>query len=224
MTVEKKAVFQNLRDPLLKADNNDPLLPFQYSIVNYDGREKSSISESERPSLVNLKNLGYNILKSLDDETVKDINFLELDSYSKCGNDILMSPFKAFLYLTVTSQSAGISSLSNLMGTFTLSLPAIQIGEIKTNITEIDDIETNDDEIRLIKKLKMPSSANTDTQSPIANPENLTELYEVIITTKDKNRDTNRVVITKYYLFEKEIEKFLTDSKAVIENIRFRDC
>ncbi|PKY41808.1 hypothetical protein RhiirA4_396535 [Rhizophagus irregularis] len=84
-----------------KADNSDPLLPFQYSIVDYDGREKSSISESERPSLVNIKNLGYNILKSLDDETVGDIDFPELGSCSECGNDILMSPLKAFSYLNV---------------------------------------------------------------------------------------------------------------------------
>ncbi|PKB97259.1 hypothetical protein RhiirA5_428196 [Rhizophagus irregularis] len=61
-------------------------------IGNTQSREKSSISESERPSLVNLKNLGYNILKSLDDETVGDIEFPELDSCSECGNDILMSP------------------------------------------------------------------------------------------------------------------------------------
>src|SRR6266496_5252778 len=83
-----------------KADNSDPLLPFQYSIVDYGGREKSSISESDRPSLVNLKNLGYNILKSLDDETVGDIDFPGLDSCSECDNDILMSPLKAFTYLT----------------------------------------------------------------------------------------------------------------------------
>ena len=83
-----------------KADHSDPLLPFQYSIVDYGGREKSSISESERPSLVNLKNLGYNILKSLDDETVGDIDFPELGSCSECGNDILMSPLKAFSYLS----------------------------------------------------------------------------------------------------------------------------
>ncbi|PKC12115.1 hypothetical protein RhiirA5_412256 [Rhizophagus irregularis] len=82
-----------------KADHSDPLLPFQYSIVDYGGREKSSITESEKPSPVNLRNLGYNILKSLDDETVEDIDFPELDSCPECGNDILMSPLKAFLYL-----------------------------------------------------------------------------------------------------------------------------
>src|SRR5581483_3016396 len=144
---------------------------------DYGGREKSSISESERPSLVNLRNLGYNILKSLEDKTVRNIDFPELDSCSECGNDILMSPLKAFSYLTcghifhrlcikkklflgipsacpapncrksveilnqadtlgiisnppipnprVTSQSAEISPLSNSMGTFTLSSPAI---------------------------------------------------------------------------------------------------
>ncbi|GBC24044.2 hypothetical protein GLOIN_2v1771599 [Rhizophagus irregularis DAOM 181602=DAOM 197198] len=82
------------------ADNSDPLLPFQYSIVDYGGREKSSISGSERLSFVNLKNLGYNILKSLEDKTVRDITFPKLDLCSECGNDILMSPLKAFLYLT----------------------------------------------------------------------------------------------------------------------------
>ena len=64
-----------------KADNSDPLLPFQYSIVDYGGREKSSIPESERPSLINLRNLGYNILKSLEDKTVRDIDFPELGSW-----------------------------------------------------------------------------------------------------------------------------------------------
>lgn len=157
-------------------------------IGNTQSREKSSISESERPSLVNLKNLGYNILKSLDDETVGDIEFPELDSCSECGNDILMSPLKAFSYLTcghifhrlciekklflgtssacpasgcgknvdildqadalgivsnlpipdprVTSQSSGISPLSNLMGTFTLSSPPIRMGGIEGTATQ----------------------------------------------------------------------------------------
>jgi hypothetical protein len=69
------------------ADDSDPLLPFQYCI---GGREKSNISESDRPSLDNLRNLGYNILKSLEDKTVRDIDFPELGPCSECGN--LMSP------------------------------------------------------------------------------------------------------------------------------------
>ncbi|CAB4386085.1 unnamed protein product [Rhizophagus irregularis] len=101
-----------------------------YGPFDYDGREKSSISESERPSLVNIKNLGYNILKSLDDETVGDIDF------PSCGNDILMSPLKAFSYLTKTSQSSGISPLSNLMGTFALSSPPIRMGGIEGTATQ----------------------------------------------------------------------------------------
>ncbi|UZO24851.1 uncharacterized protein OCT59_017145 [Rhizophagus irregularis] len=126
-------------------------------IGNTQSRDKCSISESERPSLVNLKNLGYNILKSLDDETVGDIEFPELDSCSKCGNDILMSLSSACpasgcgknvdildqadaLGIVsnlpipdpkVTFQSSGISPLSNLMGTFTLSSPPIQMGGIE---------------------------------------------------------------------------------------------
>ncbi|RGB22126.1 hypothetical protein C1646_678053 [Rhizophagus diaphanus] len=69
-------------------------------ISNTQSREKNSILEPERPSLVNLKNLGYNIFKSLNDETVRDIEFPELDSCSECDNDILMSPLKTFSYLT----------------------------------------------------------------------------------------------------------------------------
>ncbi|CAB4382798.1 unnamed protein product [Rhizophagus irregularis] len=69
-------------------------------IGNTQSREKSSIPESERSSLVNLRNLGYNILKSLKDKTVRDIDFPELGSCSECGNDILMFPLKAFSYLT----------------------------------------------------------------------------------------------------------------------------
>ncbi|UZO21941.1 uncharacterized protein OCT59_014322 [Rhizophagus irregularis] len=38
-------------------------------IGNTQSREESSISESERPSLVRYRNLRYNILKSLDDKT-----------------------------------------------------------------------------------------------------------------------------------------------------------
>lgn len=80
-------------------DNNNPLLPFQYSIVNYGVREKSSILEFDRPFFINFSNLRYNIFKSLKDKSVRELDFPELDSCSKCDNDILMSPFKAFSYL-----------------------------------------------------------------------------------------------------------------------------
>ncbi|GES83083.1 hypothetical protein GLOIN_2v1511284 [Rhizophagus clarus] len=139
-----------------KADHSDPLLPFQYSIVDYGGREKSSIPESERPSLVNLRNLGYNILKSLKDKTVRDIDFPELGSCSECGNDILMFPLKAacpapdcgksvdILDETgiisnpdprVTSQSSGISPS---METFALSSPPIRMLGIEGPVTQQD--------------------------------------------------------------------------------------
>ncbi len=82
------------------ADNSDLLLPFQYSIVDYDNREKSSILKSKRPSFINLKNLKYNILKSFKDKTVRDIDFSELNLCFKYNNDILIFPLKVFLYLT----------------------------------------------------------------------------------------------------------------------------
>ncbi|RGB21383.1 hypothetical protein C1646_778188 [Rhizophagus diaphanus] len=75
-------------------DHSDPLLPFQYSIVDYSGREKSSIPESERSSLVNLRNLGYNILKSLKDKTVRDIDFPELHRSKSEKSGINQSPIR----------------------------------------------------------------------------------------------------------------------------------
>ncbi|CAB4486406.1 unnamed protein product [Rhizophagus irregularis] len=100
-----------------------------YGPFDYDGREKSSISESERPSLVNIKNLGYNILKSLDDETVGDIDFPSSDALGIISNPPIPDPRK-------TSQSSGISPLSNLMGTFALSSPPIRMGGIEGTATQ----------------------------------------------------------------------------------------
>ncbi|GET67425.1 hypothetical protein GLOIN_2v1770914 [Rhizophagus irregularis DAOM 181602=DAOM 197198] len=102
---------------------------------DYDGREKSSISESERPSLVNIKNLGYNILKSLDDETTlyRKKTFSrhsdQADALGIISNPPIPDPRK-------TSQSSGISPLSNLMGTFALSSPPIRMGGIEGTATQ----------------------------------------------------------------------------------------
>ncbi|EXX79201.1 hypothetical protein RirG_007950 [Rhizophagus irregularis DAOM 197198w] len=57
-------------------------------IGNTQSREESSISESERPSLV-----------SLDDKTVSDIDFPELELCSECNNDILTFPLREFTRL-----------------------------------------------------------------------------------------------------------------------------
>jgi hypothetical protein len=67
---------------------------------------------------------------------------------------------------------------------------------------------------RLIKELKTPSSASTDTQPPIVNPRSLTELYEAIITAEDKNRATNQKIIKKYYSFGEELEKIFDRFKS----------
>ncbi|RGB24099.1 hypothetical protein C1646_773560 [Rhizophagus diaphanus] len=117
-----------------------------FSPAKFTKLRELSISESEIPSFVNLKNLGYNILKILNDETVEDIEFPELDLCSECGNDILITlstypasscrknmdildQANAFGIVSnlpipdfrVTSQSSEISPLSNLIGMFTLS-------------------------------------------------------------------------------------------------------
>ena len=77
---------------------------------------------------------------------------------------------------------------------------------------------TNDEESptlkRLIRELKMPSSASTDTQHPIAKTGSLTELYEAIITAEDKNRATNQEIIKKYYSFGEELEKIFDRFKS----------
>ncbi|RGB35381.1 hypothetical protein C1646_759379 [Rhizophagus diaphanus] len=148
-----------------KADNSDLLLPFQYSIVNYDGREKSSILESERPFLVNLRNLGYNILKSLEDKTIRNIDFPELDIFftdfvskkklflgtlsvylaSGCGNnmDILnqaddLSIISNLPVPDPVSKANQLSGISPSMGMFALSLPPIQMLGIEGPVTQQD--------------------------------------------------------------------------------------
>ena len=64
-------------------------------------REKNSTPSSDNPSLVRYRNLGYNILKSLDDKAVRDIDFPELEPCSECNNDILTFPLREFTYLDV---------------------------------------------------------------------------------------------------------------------------
>src|SRR2546430_2537877 len=52
------------------------------------------------PSPSNIRNLGYNILKNLDDELVRDKEISELGPCSECTNDILVFPLKAFTVLS----------------------------------------------------------------------------------------------------------------------------
>ena len=62
-------------------------------------REKNSTPSSDNPSLVRYRNLGYNILKSLDDKAARDIDFPELEPCSECNNDILTFPLREFTRL-----------------------------------------------------------------------------------------------------------------------------
>ncbi|RGB30430.1 hypothetical protein C1646_765343 [Rhizophagus diaphanus] len=59
-------------------------------------REKNSTPSSDNSSLIRYKNLRYNIFKSLNDKAIRDIDFPELESYSKCNNDILTFPLIEF--------------------------------------------------------------------------------------------------------------------------------
>jgi hypothetical protein len=62
-------------------------------------REKSSTPAPDQPSLVRYRNLGYNILKSLDDKAVRDIDFPESEPCSECNDDILTFPLREFTWL-----------------------------------------------------------------------------------------------------------------------------
>ncbi|CAB4400772.1 unnamed protein product [Rhizophagus irregularis] len=48
----------------------------------------------------NLKTLAYNILKSLEDNAVRDIEFSELGPCTECDNEILSLPLKALTLLS----------------------------------------------------------------------------------------------------------------------------
>src|SRR5688572_26806759 len=59
-------------------------------------REKNSTPSSDNPFLIRYRNLKYNILKSLNDKAVRDIDFPELESCSECNNDILIFSLREF--------------------------------------------------------------------------------------------------------------------------------
>src|SRR3954447_18839054 len=63
-------------------------------------QSSSALSSQGTPSLSNIKNLGYNILKNLDDELVRDKEISELGPCSECTNNILALPLKAFTMLS----------------------------------------------------------------------------------------------------------------------------
>ncbi|CAG8687744.1 9332_t:CDS:2, partial [Racocetra fulgida] len=60
-----------------------------------------STASTSAPStpINNIKNLAYNILKTFKDGFIKCKKITELGPCSECGNDILISPLKAFTYL-----------------------------------------------------------------------------------------------------------------------------
>ncbi|GES92574.1 hypothetical protein GLOIN_2v1843153 [Rhizophagus clarus] len=85
-------------------------------IGNTQSREKNSTPSSD-PSLVRFRNLRYNILKSLDDKAVRDIDFPELEPCSE------YSPL---------FQSSRTSTLTNMMSEgFILTSPPIRMEGVK---------------------------------------------------------------------------------------------
>ncbi|RGB25082.1 hypothetical protein C1646_772230 [Rhizophagus diaphanus] len=63
-------------------------------------REKNKITKPCKLSLINHKNIAYNILKYLEDNMVKNKEIQELGQCTECTNNILSSPIKAFTILT----------------------------------------------------------------------------------------------------------------------------
>ncbi|RIA79516.1 hypothetical protein C1645_840506 [Glomus cerebriforme] len=162
-----------------KADNSDPLLPFQYSIVDYDGREKSSISESERPSLVNLKNLGYNILI---------VSMMKLVASQSAGISPLPELMGRFALSSPPIRMGGIESTASQQlrnpPKLLIYLTCMHIIHYNcidnpqklcpicpsTNVMETDDMETDDDKI-VTNNLKTQSSSTTQnkrTMNPVS--------------------------------------------------------
>jgi hypothetical protein len=64
------------------------------------GREKSKITKPCKPSLINHRNIAYNILKYLENDMVENKEIPELGQCSECTNNILTSPIKALTILS----------------------------------------------------------------------------------------------------------------------------
>src|ERR1044072_244435 len=62
--------------------------------------ESFQVPERSHPSLANHRNLAYNILKYLEDDTVGDKEILELELCSECTNNILALSLKALTILS----------------------------------------------------------------------------------------------------------------------------
>ncbi|PKC01197.1 hypothetical protein RhiirA5_457077 [Rhizophagus irregularis] len=64
------------------------------------GGEKNKITKPCKPSLINYRNIAYNILKYLEDDIVKNKEIQELGQCTECTNNILSSPIKVLTILT----------------------------------------------------------------------------------------------------------------------------
>ncbi|PKY60284.1 hypothetical protein RhiirA4_483828 [Rhizophagus irregularis] len=64
------------------------------------GGEKNKITKPCKLSLINHRNIAYNILKYLEDDMVKNKEIPELGQCSECTNNILISPIKALTILS----------------------------------------------------------------------------------------------------------------------------
>ncbi|CAB4494870.1 unnamed protein product [Rhizophagus irregularis] len=124
-------------------------------------REKSSTPSPDNPSLVRYRNLGYNILKSLNDKAVRDIDFPEMEACSECNNNILTFPLREFTRLRCGHIFHRLCAEKKLMLNIPNPCPFLDCGK-NVEITEIFSTTVN----YLIGRL--PESNVTIQDSPLS--------------------------------------------------------
>ena len=78
--------------------NEDPVDRLQCYINSFFSRPRPGITI--RMTLSSIRNLAFNILKKLEDDTVKGVEFTELEKCPQCDKDILSPSFEAFTVLS----------------------------------------------------------------------------------------------------------------------------
>ncbi|CAG8722629.1 20276_t:CDS:2 [Rhizophagus irregularis] len=211
-----------------KADNSDPLLPFQYSIVDYG--DKAGIISNPDPRMTSQSSgispsmgtfaLSSPPIRMLGIEgpvTQQDKSTLRC---AKCSEDLSSSlPPLGFLRIapqpqvTNNFETQGSSTTQNkrTMEPASTEKSSSKKQKTLTNVGESPTLK------RLIKELATPSSASstTDTQPTIADRGNLTDLYNAILTAEEKNRATNQEIILRYYSFGEELENMFDRFKSL---------
>ncbi|RIA92977.1 hypothetical protein C1645_819912 [Glomus cerebriforme] len=183
-------------------------------------------------SLSNLKKLAYNILKNLEDASVRDIEVPELGPCLECENEILALPLMPFTTLSSvetggmstrrdseSSQSSGTSAISNMFDdSLTLNLPTI--GQDMDVDKDEEEVVTQPD---TSSKKRANESASVNklrkrAKTPVKDEDSriLKRLIQELSTdvpqiseAEKQNEDARHELIIAYYYFGEELEKRL---------------